>query len=230
MIIKSLPRAPQISKRDGILDKMEKVSQAPPVLKIKTRVEETPPHLTPEFLGEEAKEKPQEQIREIKPVILAKAEPQFREISVVKKPEPVSPALAPKVIEMTAIPAQKPGAAEVKPSISVMDRLRPLISDPSVQSINCPGPEKNLVLMRFGMPQATNIVLTADEIKSFLKEISEKTKIPLLPGIFKVIYQNLIITAIVSEFVGTKFVIEKKPLAPLPFPGQLAPPARVQFR
>ena len=79
--------------------------------------------------------------------------------------------------------------------------------------------------MRRGIAQQINLSFTSEDIKIFLKEISEKTKIPLLTGLFKVMFQNLIITAVISEFIGSKFIIEKKPIQSLP---QM--PMRAQFR
>lgn len=234
MIVRALPKTPQVGKRDGLISKLDKVSAAPPVLKIKTRVEETPPHLTKEFLAPE--EKPKEQKLE------AKAE-QFRQIAVVKTLPalpPILPAISPKAIELPALPPIKPAIsapktveitalpAIPKPKISIMEKLNPLILDPSVQAINCPGAGKNVTVARFGAIQSTSLVFSANDIRDFLKEISERTRIPMLPGIFKVTYQNFILTAVVSEFAETKFMIEKKPAVLAPFQGRA--PQQVRFR
>jgi hypothetical protein len=227
MIIKSLPRAPQVTRRDGLFDKMDKVSATPPVLKIKAKVEETLPRLTKVFFGEEIKEKPQE-IRLIKLEPAPAALGAYREIGVVKTLPKPAQQLSPRTIE---IGGQKPAASPPAPA-SVFDRLKQFITDPMVSLINCPGPGKNILITRFGVIQQIPIALGTDEIRSFLKDLSEKTKIPLLTGIFKVVYQNILVTAVVSEYVGTKFVIEKKPAAPLPLPiaGQQPQPPRMQFR
>lgn len=204
MIIKSLPRAPQLNKRDGLLNKLEKVSAAPPVLKIQGKYEETAPHLTKEFLGpEEGKEK-----------------------KIEARPQQVKLA-EPKVIfkAIQVIPVQKPGE---EPRVYIMDALNPILADPSIQSINCPGPEKYLLITKGGMVQSSNMRFAAGDINNFMKDISQKTRIPLLPGLFKVAYGNYIITAVISEFIGTKFVIEKKPLVQQFRYPQITP--RAQFR
>ena len=187
MIIKSLPRAPQPNRRDGLLNKLEKVSAAPLALKIKTPYEETPPHLTKEFLGEEIKEKKQEVLTQ-----------QVKLAQVV--------AIAPKPAQNTI---QKRSET---PKINIMDVLTPIFADPSVQSINCPGPEKYLIVAKMGLVQPSNIRFAAEDINNFMKDISQKTRIPLIPGLFKVAYGNYIITAVISEFIGTKFIVERKPL------------------
>ncbi len=107
--------------------------------------------------------------------------------------------------------------------IPIMERISPILADPTVQSINCPGPDKNITVMRNGIIQIVAMSFNVLDIEAFLKDISEKTKIPLLPGLFKVVYQNLIITAVISEFVGTKFMIEKRiapVLPPMPIKAQ----------
>jgi hypothetical protein len=53
------------------------------------------------------------------------------------------------------------------------------------------------------------LALSENEILSILKEFSERTKVPLIPGVFKALYNNLLITAIVSESAGNRFIIEK---------------------
>ncbi len=89
-------------------------------------------------------------------------------------------------------------------------KLQPFIIDPSVRSIECPGPGKPLLVMRNGRAQVVSILLTQEEITEILKEMSQKTRIPLLPGLFKTAWGSLLLTAVVSEFVGTRFIIEKK--------------------
>ena len=94
-----------------------------------------------------------------------------------------------------------------------LGKIYQIISDPSVFSIECPGPEKNILVNRAGTIQASAMALTKDEIDLIMKEISDTTRIPLVSGVFKAAFRNLIITAVLSEFVGTRFLIQKK----LPF-------------
>lgn len=231
IIIRSMPRQRNLGKRDSMFSKLDKVASSAPALKIDTKFDETPPHLTPEFLKED---KFREEEKKIIPQQV-KVE-KFREV-VVAKTDTVpaqNRTLYPRALEITPSltpTMQKPSPPpQTMPGIPVLERLRPFIADPTVQIISCPGPDKNLLITRFGAPQQTNIILIAEEIKSFLKDISEKTRIPLLTGLFKVAYQNLVITAVVSEFVGTKFLIEKRTAVPLQLPMNPVQSARVQFR
>jgi hypothetical protein len=75
-----------------------------------------------------------------------------------------------------------------------------------------------------GAVQTLQMSFTTSEISDFIRDISEKTRIPIFPGLFKVIFQNIIITAVISDFIGTKFMIEKRPMQTLP-----ALPVKAQF-
>ena len=84
-----------------------------------------------------------------------------------------------------------------------------LLNDPSVLSIECVGQSIPLNIFRGGQKQRTKIILTKNEIDSLLKEISKQSKIPLSEGVFRVIVNNLMINAVISDLVGTRFVIKK---------------------
>ncbi len=100
---------------------------------------------------------------------------------------------------------------------SAFAKINNLLKDPSIQSIECTGQGKPILVNKSGLIQTSNVILTKDEISSILEEISDKTKIPLIQGLFKAMLGNLIITAVISDFVGTRFIMQKKvPLHPTP--------------
>lgn len=113
---------------------------------------------------------------------------------------PPVPAYAPETIPL-------PLTQQILPS---MLKLNFLVADPSVSSIECPGPNKPLLVNKGGMIQATNILLTKDEVDNIIREFSEKTRIPLIQGTFKAVFGRLLVTAVISEFVGTRFIIQKR--------------------
>lgn len=93
---------------------------------------------------------------------------------------------------------------------SPMQKISHLLEDQYVKSIECKGPGKPIVVLKSGIIQVTNIILSKEEIDSIMKEFSNQTKIPLMEGLFKAVLNNLSITSVISEFVGTRFVIEKR--------------------
>jgi len=197
IIIKSQV-SPKIEKKEILLEKLDEVVIAAPKLEIKTEKFE------PE--------------KKVEPVI-------------AKKPEQaITPgAVWIKTQEMPNLPLIKttmpvvPKVASMQ-KITIMDRLNKIFADPAVQVLNCPGPNKNVLITRLGMVQPSQISFNENEINDFMKDLSEKTRIPLIPGLIKVIFQNLIITSVVSEFIGTKFIAERRQQGPL------HAPARTQFR
>ena len=61
-----------------------------------------------------------------------------------------------------------------------------------------------------GKTQPSQTTLSKEEIQKVIKFFSEQTHIPLVVGVFKAILGNLTITAVVSDFIGTRFIIQKK--------------------
>lgn len=100
--------------------------------------------------------------------------------------------------------------------ISSLTKLSPLIKDPAITEIECPGANESLLVKKGGAIQQTKVILTENEIKSILNEFSEKTKIPIIEGTFKAALDNLIMIAVISEILGPRFIIQKKnPFQPL---------------
>jgi len=91
-----------------------------------------------------------------------------------------------------------------------LGKIDQIMQDPAVISLECPGPGKNILVNRSGSIQTTPITLSQEEINETMKQISERTKIPLISGLFKAALGNLIITAVISEFVGTRFILQKR--------------------
>jgi len=98
--------------------------------------------------------------------------------------------------------------------ISSMTKINTFLSDPAVQVIECPGPDKQILVYKSGVIQNTKIALTNEEINMVMKEISDKTKIPIISGVFKTAIGSMIITAVVSDFIGTRFMIQRKSSLP----------------
>lgn len=131
-------------------------------------------------------------------------------------------------LQVTPAPLIRPFSSQIMPRVPVynmpasplpasqqlalpsMTKLNFLVADASITSIECPGPNKPVLINRGGFIQATNIMLTKMEIDSIIQELSEKTRIPLIQGTFKAAFGQLLVTAVISEFVGTRFIIQKR--------------------
>ena len=88
-------------------------------------------------------------------------------------------------------------------------RIEKMISDQKVLSIECPGPGKTVIVRTIAKTIPTRIMLNQDEINSIIESFSRESRIPRVGGVFKAIVNNLIITAIDSNFGGPRFIISK---------------------
>jgi hypothetical protein len=99
---------------------------------------------------------------------------------------------------------------EVVVSPQEYGKIAQLINDPSVQQIECPGAGKQILVLRLGQKQITRITLSVAEISELIETISNKAHIPLLNGVFRAAVDHLLVSAVVSEMIGTRFVIKKQ--------------------
>ncbi len=88
-------------------------------------------------------------------------------------------------------------------------RIMPLLNDPSVSSIECSGPGKMITIIRAGQKQFTKIVLNPNDIKEILERVSDSARVPVLEGVFRAAVDNFVINAIVSDVIGSRFIIKK---------------------
>jgi hypothetical protein len=108
-------------------------------------------------------------------------------------------------------PGKKMPLVRPPPGSINLGKINFLLYDPRVESIECLGDKKNIVLKKNGTIQTTPFKLTKEEIVDVINEFSARTRIPLVGGTFKAAYQNLIMTAITSQYTSGRFLILKKP-------------------
>lgn len=99
----------------------------------------------------------------------------------------------------------KPVPSEVKIDLG---KLNPLIQDPQIQSIECNGPDENIII-KTNVERKIDIVLTKEEIEEVINKFAEAAKIPKNEGVFRVAVGKLMLSSIISEVIGSKFVITK---------------------
>jgi len=128
------------------------------------------------------------------------------DISNVSNRLPKRPRFIPRPMQP---PRQMP--PQIQPISQSFDlgKLNFLLKDSRVTIIECPGPEKPVLTRVNGRQLATNVNLTEEEIKQVVNKFSEESKIPIIGGLFKVAVGNLIITSVISDVVGSRFIITK---------------------
>ncbi len=95
-----------------------------------------------------------------------------------------------------------------------LGRLNAFVRDPLVKVIECNGSDENIIVHGSMGTKPTNIILKKEEIDEIIKKFAEAAKIPQDEGIFKAVFGKLILSAIISETVGSKFIIRKMMYAP----------------
>ncbi len=89
-----------------------------------------------------------------------------------------------------------------------LGRLNPLIQDPSVQEIGCNGPDENITIKN-PTEKTTGIKLSKEEINEIINTFSQASRIPISEGIFRTAVGSLLLSGIISEVVGSKFIIKR---------------------
>ncbi len=130
---------------------------------------------------------------------------QKKPVSLMRKPIRKSIRIPSRIQALITIQPQ----AQPRPEGFSLGKLDQLIRDPSIQSVECSGPNKNILVKRYSKTNTTRIILNQSEITDVIDIFSVKAKIPIVGGILKAAVGNLIISAVISEFVGSRFIINK---------------------
>ena len=148
--------------------------------------------------------------------VYAKREPTLYRLPIPKRPIQIQKqALQKPALQRPQITKQQRALISVEPEPQArpegfaLGKLGPLLKDTSIQSIECPGPGKNLLIKRYNKINITKIILNQAEVSSIINDFSEKARIPITGGILKAAVGDLVISAVVSEFVGSRFIINK---------------------
>jgi len=92
----------------------------------------------------------------------------------------------------------------------IMKEMNKMIEDKSVQMIECPGPGKNILVRVRNKMNVTKIVLNETEIKNIINYFSDSARIPIIGGVLKASINSITVSAVISEYAGSRFIINKK--------------------
>lgn len=124
---------------------------------------------------------------------------------------PPSPIAGSLELPMNEAPLPEINQGEGDELSQFYGKITPLLNDPSIAIIECAGMGRPLMVVRRGHKQPTKIVLTEKEIKQVLDKVSESAHIPILEGVFRAAVDTFSINAVISEMIGSRFVIKKVP-------------------
>lgn len=133
----------------------------------------------------------------------------------VKTPEPRLHAKPRQVLTIPKpkLPSRFQNIVPVPTEINIdLGKLNPILQNPKAEAVECEGPNIPLrVIEKTKRNIITKIALTKEEINQIIQTFSEKKKIPLIEGAYRIAAGNLILFAVVSNVVNSRFVIRKMP-------------------
>jgi len=101
---------------------------------------------------------------------------------------------------------KKPREIKINKGIT---KIAPILDNPEITEIECPGFEKYLIIEKANTKIPLHIILSKQEIKNIINYFSEKTNTQITKPVYKTTFNNMVLTAIISEFGGYKFIITK---------------------
>lgn len=175
-----------------------------------------------EILSKFNVEKPQiQKIQQVKPIIKQKPITYIKPIQQVQprfQPRPIQarPSFQPQQIQPIPIQIKPQISPEIK-SLETQDikksrtlqEIKNFFNDPKVIIVECPGPDKFILIKTATRVMTTRIKLSERDIREIIESISRETKIPIVAGLFKAIKENLMTTAIISDMAGSRFMIKR---------------------
>lgn len=101
-----------------------------------------------------------------------------------------------------------------------LGKLNPLLADPGVSVIESNGPDQQIIVRGRMGTKPTGMILTKEEIDKIIQTFSEKSKIPVGEGATKIVLGKFMLSAIISQESGSRFILKKIPPTP---PNQMIP-------
>lgn len=127
-------------------------------------------------------------------------------------PLPKKPQIRRLIIPETKLPSHlqylRPQPIQHSSELN-LGKLTTLIKDLGIKNIECSGADQEIQINTFSGQKNSGMFLTEEEIYQILEEFSRESKIPLEEGIFRVVVGNLQLSAIISNTLGSKFIIKK---------------------
>jgi len=156
-----------------------------------------------------------------KPIIHRAKTPKLMSLKIKKLPSPIKKTqfkpsqFQPSKQIVQELPPRIKALKEIKPEAKprprgfALGKIDFLLKNREIQSIECSGPGKNLFVKKYNKINTTRISLNQEEITDILYSFATQAKIPIVGGILKAAVGDLVVSAVISEFVGSRFIITK---------------------
>lgn len=131
-------------------------------------------------------------------------------ITAIKEIE--SPPVAPSMQHASTMPLYAMQRKQALPKAPQLSHLDQWLSDQAIESVECTGPDQNLIVKRNGNITQSSLRLQKEEIKTILEDLAAKAHAPFEEGILKTETKTWSVIGVLSEFGGSRFLLQKKKL------------------
>jgi len=128
------------------------------------------------------------------------------EAPAMMPPEFIRPglqAMAPQELRPPAAPFT------LRPAGIDFGKMLPLIQNPSVTIIECPGAYKELIIRTYNIRKNYPIMLSTEEMMDLINQFAKKARVPVINGLFRVWIDKFLISAMIMNNQAQSFIIQK---------------------
>jgi hypothetical protein len=109
---------------------------------------------------------------------------------------------------------QKPESKPAPPTIQKIadidfGSITPLVQNPAVNMIECPGPGKNIIVRTYNVRKPSNMQLSAEQMKDIVTQFSKKARVPLINGLFRAWIDKFLVSSIIAQGQPINFIVQK---------------------
>ncbi len=204
--------------------KKEELPKSPQERRIK-EFQDRNPELMPSIMDQERKYEPRRYlvIKPKPPLVLPFKNPIVQQLNQISRAPSMMQPL-PKIKPVQRVPIRgrpmtipehplPPPVRYITPTPSSasidLGKINLFVNDPSITSIESNGPNEPVTIKTPKGAQSTKTVLNKEEINEILQSFSEASRIPMHEGVLKIAVGKLILSAIVSDVIGSRFIIKK---------------------
>jgi hypothetical protein len=109
---------------------------------------------------------------------------------------------------------RKPEAKPAQPTFQKVadidfETMTPLIQNPTINMIECPGPGKNVIIRTYNTRKPANIQLSIEQMKHIVTQFSKKARVPLINGLFRAWIDKFLVSSIIAQGQPMNLIIQK---------------------
>lgn len=110
----------------------------------------------------------------------------------------------------TETPQEQIQEKKTQDNNSIISQIIEMLNqDKKVEKIECPGPDKPFLILKNNMIEPIQFSLTKEEIENIIQDTATQTSTTINSGILTTKIENWSFVGIISEFGGSRFIIQK---------------------